>query len=229
MIKIARLCGCLAYQGHNIYDVRSQPPEWCTWVRWFFFSFFFFKKKCWLLWTKLCFWFCFISSKWKQQIFHEWCRCSIMFDSFGFIFFVCLFLFVFFYFWTFVTLWWWRDVMWRWVLYYFCTFVYKPVKKSLNSNFLCMHTFLPHLRSKCFHWLHHHHPTNTHTYSHTHQPTPPPPPPPPPLYIFHRKGWFGKHTPTLLSFPSLSSKPGPTQIPILSFCHSSGLILSLPG
>lgn len=25
-LKIARLCGCLAYQGHNIYDVRSQPP-----------------------------------------------------------------------------------------------------------------------------------------------------------------------------------------------------------
>lgn len=52
-------------------------------------------------------------------------------------------LFVFFYFWTFVTLWWWRDVMWRWVLYYFCTFVYKPVKKSLNSNPMCMHRFLP--------------------------------------------------------------------------------------
>lgn len=35
-LKIARLCGCWAYQGHNIYDVRSRPPDWCTWVRCFF-------------------------------------------------------------------------------------------------------------------------------------------------------------------------------------------------
>lgn len=197
-LKIARLCGCLAYQGHNIYDVRSQPPNWCTWVRWFFRK----RKKCWLLWTKLCFRPCFISSKRKQLmfVFFEWCRCSIMFD------FIFGFLFVFFGFWTFVTLWWWRDVMWRWVLYYFCTFVYKPVKKSLNSSSLCMHTFLPHLPSKKLCVL-----------------CPP--------CIFHRKGWFGKHTPTFLSLSpcSLSSKPGPTQIPILSFCHSSGLILSLHG
>lgn len=49
---------------------------------------------------------------------------------------VCLFFILFYFFFgMFVTLWWWRDV--RWVLYYFCTFVYKPVKKSLNSR-LCV-------------------------------------------------------------------------------------------
>lgn len=83
-----------------------------------------------LLWTKFVF---LVLLHFKQEgtsDFHEWCRCSIKFCSYSFILL----------FWTFVTLWWWRDV--RWVLYYFCTFVYKPVKKSLNSNSLCMHTFL---------------------------------------------------------------------------------------
>lgn len=76
--KIARLCGCLAFQGHNIYDVwRSQPPDWCTWVRWLFFIILFFlmrKKMCGFILcfgTKLCSWSCFVVSKKKQQIHHN--------------------------------------------------------------------------------------------------------------------------------------------------------------
>lgn len=195
-LKIARLCGCLAYQGHNIYDVRSQSPLVCMSEMIFFFkekkkSDDFFGPSC-VSWSR------FISSERKRLIFFSW-----MMQMFHHVWF-SLYSFIF---WAFVTLWWWRDVMWRWVLYYFCTFVYKPVKKSLNSNNLCLHTFLPHLPSRKLH-----------------------PPPPSPAYFI--KGWFGKHTPSLslsLSTPSLSSKPGPTQIPILSLCHSSGLILSLPG
>lgn len=78
-LKIARLCGCWAHQGHNIYDVRSRPPDWCTWVRWFFF----------LLWTKFVF---PVLLHFKQEgtgDFHEWCRCSIKFCSYSFVLFCC--------------------------------------------------------------------------------------------------------------------------------------------
>lgn len=135
-------------------------------------------KECWLLWANLCFWSCFISSRRKRLSFHVWCRCSIIMSDFGFFFFACLF--VFFYFWTFVTLWWWHHVMWRWVLYYFCTFVYKPVKKSLNlksSVYAYISSLCPKQRL----------------------------PPPPSLHIFHWKGWFGKHPPH--PHPALSLSP----------------------
>lgn len=102
-LKIARLCGCLAYQGHNIYDVRSRAPDWCTWVRWLFFFFFLISFFLFFLKTKVLTsldqvlflvllhfkreetadFFCFLS---------EWCRCSIVFDFF---FCRCLYSFIF--------------------------------------------------------------------------------------------------------------------------------------
>lgn len=127
------LSSCFIWKGNNTFDgkiiVTWREPklhgdarctrvitfmtygaDWCTWVRG--------GEKCWLLWTNVCFWSCFISSEREQVIFLSDVPSSLLvFDFFG----------------MFVTLWWWRDV--RWVLYYFCTFVYKPVKKSLNSKF----------------------------------------------------------------------------------------------
>ena len=96
-LKIARLCGCLAYQGHNIYDVK-EPAAGLVYKSEMIFFFFLFKKKkkkkCWLLWTKLCFCPCFISSERKQLIFswvmqmfhHVWLFILFVFFFFSFFF-----------------------------------------------------------------------------------------------------------------------------------------------
>lgn len=76
---------------------------------------------------------------------------------------------------------------------YVCVQASKEIIKLKN---LCMHTFLCQGSSKklCFLWLS------------------PLPPPPPPSCIFHRKCWFRKHTPTVLSpFSPLSPPPSRAQ------------------
>ena len=124
--KIARWCGCPASQSHNIYDAKGiRAPDWCKWMslRW---------KSAEFLWTESFLVFASFQATRKRviQMFHRVCCFSGL----------CFVLFLFLNVCNTVTLLF-GDVERR-VLYYFCTFVYKSVKKSLNSNPPCAHAFL---------------------------------------------------------------------------------------
>ena len=92
-LKIARLCGCWAYQGHNIYDVK-EPAAGLVYKSEMIFFFFLFKKKK----KKSADFFgpscvsvlASFQARGNSWFFHEWCRCSIMFD-----FLFCLYSFYF--------------------------------------------------------------------------------------------------------------------------------------
>ena len=199
--------------------LRSQPLDWCTRVRWFFF-FFCLKKKRKKVLTSLDQVVFLSLLHFKREETADFFMSDADVPSCLTFYFVCI-LFIFKCFFLNVC----NTVMMTWchvemsaVLFlYVCVQASKEIIKLKSSVYAYISSSSPK------------------------QELPPPFSlllllPRPALFLV--KGLFAKPTPPPLSLPlslslaplpPLSSKPGPTQIPILSFCHSSGLILSLPG